>query len=115
MRISDWSSDVCSSDLKPEQQAQGFVVDALLGIVQVPAGALGDQALATRRIGAKAFAQAARRARVGVVLQCLPCIHDGAQAPNAAVLSSIRCRNWRQDFANAAAPPPRRPPETGRA
>src|SRR3546814_12460679 len=35
MRISDWSSDVCSSDLMPSQGADGDVIDISLHTVKV--------------------------------------------------------------------------------
>src|SRR3546814_10504595 len=42
MRISDWSSDVCSSDLNEEQERRADIEDADVGVVddgdEVPAG-----------------------------------------------------------------------------
>src|SRR3546814_9834803 len=40
MRISDWSSDVCSSDLGPNGSGKSTTVKALLGILPVSEGAV---------------------------------------------------------------------------
>src|SRR5437762_13486880 len=53
--IGDWSSDVCSSDLRPQtgfvrqlkEEFEGFVGDAVLRIIEVDPHGLGSQALAS--------------------------------------------------------------------
>src|SRR3546814_16118864 len=53
MRISDWSSDVCSSDLQIEQARARIFAVALLGAVALGAehqyAVCGDPAIATRQ------------------------------------------------------------------
>src|SRR5690606_152882 len=94
-----------------EQQTQGFAIHALLGIVQVPAGALGGEALAARRLGVEQLAQGDVRARARVRLERPPfgardertwrgCVQ--ASIPRA--LSSIRCSSWFQDLVKDAPP-----------
>src|SRR3546814_1915685 len=78
MRISDWSSDVCSSDLGPDHQPAGRIEDGS----EHAAAAVGDgdrHAPVVRRLaaGARARRQSVARGRQGL----------GAQAGRGAAMS----------------------------
>src|SRR6185312_10502666 len=98
------------------QQAQGIVVDALLGVVVVQARSLGHQALAALRVGGEQLAQVAGLKLVAVLLQGLPLGQQGEVgaahratgslplAASAACLSAMRCSSCFHDFTKASAP-----------
>src|SRR3546814_5281507 len=52
MRISDWSSDVCSSDLLEDSSKMGLVVDEIVGQQQVVIKSLEENFDPIRGVGA---------------------------------------------------------------
>src|SRR5690606_15997521 len=78
-----------------KQQAQGVVADALLRIIQVPAGPFCSQAFAPGRIAGETLTQGQPCRVLRMRLQCTPCTH--------APLSLPAPRSWPRSAATAGA------------
>src|SRR3546814_10814306 len=79
MRISDWSSDVCSSDLHAQQLA-GLSVEAARGVVAGIVNRLGHRRAVRQRL---AQARCALRRRVGLRRQARRLLEDAVEVEAA--------------------------------
>src|SRR3546814_6354311 len=88
MRISDWSSDVCSSDLRAEQHITSGLVAVLFALLIVPNTLLGRAFLKTPLEGR--FLAGAGIAIVGVGLMILHEYRAAAVGAGEVLLGTAR-------------------------
>src|SRR3546814_18142105 len=85
MRISDWSSDVCSSDLVDLPDTQARLNEELDDVRRNAANALGNGQLERAQEGYRLLADAGQQADADAVLQRVP----AAWAPRAETLAAL--------------------------